>query len=194
MQRASQRFGILVRIAPVLALSFMHSSAMAADSSSLLRQGYAQLSSGNNAGAINTLVHAVALDRNNLAARQYLAEALMRNGLAAQSATQWQTLVAAQPSQILYLLGLAKAKFYCSDYQTSINAYKQVLSIDKNNKDAALGLASVYATTGHRQEAETVYNELARTHRSDAVLSHQIQQELTRLHEAPPEVGHSVGG
>lgn len=194
MNRASQRFGVLVRIAPVLALSFIALPSIAQDSNLLMRRGYAELSNGDNASAINTLVHAVAIDRNNLAARQFLAEALMRNGLAAQSAGQWQALVAAQPSQILYLLGLAKAKFYCGDYKTTINAYRQVLSIDRTNKQAALGLANVYATTGRRAEAESVYIALARSHVSDAILCHQIEQELTRLHEARPDTSHAVGG
>jgi tetratricopeptide (TPR) repeat protein len=115
--------------------------------------GYKSLAAGSYQAAAQYLSQAVSAEPTNIAARRYLAIALLEGGLAAPARKHIEIVIASGQAIALDYYYCAKAHYYCADYSRSISMYQYALQKNPKLQLATAGLAQAReaqrASEGH---------------------------------------------
>ncbi|MFP5235498.1 MAG: tetratricopeptide repeat protein [Acidobacteriota bacterium] len=103
--------------------------------------------------AIDQFQKELTIAPDNISAHALLAFSLMIAGHYSEAIPEARRVLAAQPDMELAQLALGRSLAETGDVQHATDILNQVLKNDPNNLEAHMGLASIYAREGKREEA-----------------------------------------
>ena len=140
----------------------------ATDSTTYILLAKAKLGLGQAAEAQQFVNRAVELDVNNVEAQSLNVRVIHMVKGADAAVAHANELIAAYPHVAEYRLALGDALSEEERFTQAESAYRQVLAIDRANKNAVLGLGKILEAVGRNREALEVYLNAAILDPSDA--------------------------
>ena len=124
------------------------------DYKTLLSEGSARYRTGDNLSAINLFAKAVKLNSSATDARRYLAAALLAGNYFPEAITQYQGVIALDPSNDADLIGLGKALFSARRYEEAIGIYNKYLEKKPHDLKATTQIILAYQAAGMKKKAQ----------------------------------------
>jgi len=163
---SESRFGAALLAAAISVLiNCLPARASAIDG--LMSRAYQEMSSGHNEEAVRTMSVAVRTEPNNAMARRYLANALLRSGMAADALVQFRALIELKQATAKDKSAIGDANFYLSKYDDAIAWYQTALKEDPTLDSARVGLTHTYVAMKQHQKACQIIADAVRQPRTE---------------------------
>ena len=128
-------------------------TAAAPTGASPLQIGYQMLALGDYPKAIRVLLAALRSNPNDVAARRYLAHALVRSGSNSMAVEQFGVVEQLQPLEATDQAALGDAQRSLGNLKAAVAAYTKAVESDPQLEVGWAGLARTYAAAGQHQQA-----------------------------------------
>lgn len=139
----------------------------------------------DNAGAITNLRAALKADPGLPGAHFELAEILRASSetaLKAEAQDQYELALKSNPHDSKTLARLGDLAAEKNDHSSAIERYKQALTIQPDDSDAAVGLAHELVETGHPEQALPLLESVAKSDPGNLLAHYRLSAVYRRLH------------
>ena len=152
------------------------------DSTMLLRGlGMLHQLKGDTRAAMDALRRLVALNPDDIAAQEQLAQCLSELGEHEDAQTVWQSLLKQEPDNLTGLCGLGSTLNMLGLYHKAADQLERALALDPNNQQIAEVLANTYLESRQHDRAVAHYQALLPKRPEDMVMTLNLADALSRI-------------